>query len=529
MTMSDHVDTAALSMRDARSTRAPQPYRPDAPDIVVIVLDDLGFAQLGCFGSDLETPNLDRLAARGVRFTNFHTTAICSPTRACLLTGRNHHRVGMGMLPDLPVNFPGYTGVFPDDVATIAEILRADGYLTAAIGKRHLTARDQRATGPYDMWPTGVGFEHYYGFLNGETNQWTPNLIRDQHHVEPPATPDDGYHLDADLADEAIRRLRDWRLHQPDRPSFLWYATAAPHAPHQAPPEWIERFRGRFDRGWDVWREETFTRQKAAGIVPADAELSPRPDWVEAWADIEPDRRRLYARMMEVFAGFLAHADHHIGRVLDAVEERWNRQDYRSQFAELKLHRLPQLLVHELTPLGVLAGAELPPRIHTLGRPVLSHQSALAFYRGEIAPLPDLKSPEGIEVGKRTSLIGQYRSKYALSDEDRARMIVEICRYRREPCVVAVAAWETEGSDSELLPRILKTMRQRPEFEPFMAPEVWETLVLLFDPEGAEIPVEQAAVAQQVFYRYYSFGDPFPEAAMSRVRAACEAGGQCAP
>ncbi|MEE2678098.1 MAG: fused MFS/spermidine synthase [Myxococcota bacterium] len=214
---------------------------------------------------------------------------------------------------------------------------------------------------------------------------------------------------------------------------------------------------------------------------------------------------------------------------LDAVEERWNRQDYRSQFAELKLHRLPQLLVHELTPLGVLAGAELPPRIHTLGRPVLSHQSALAFYRGEIAPLPDLTSPEGIEVGKRTSLIGQYRSKYALSDEDRARMIVEICRYRREPCVVAVAAWETEGSDSELLPRILKTMRQRPEFEPFMAPEVWETLVLLFDPEGAEIPVEQAAVAQQVFYRYYSFGDPFPEAAMSRVRAACEAGGQCAP
>lgn len=307
-------------MRDARSTRAPQPYRPDAPDIVVIVLDDLGFAQLGCFGSDLETPNLDRLAARGVRFTNFHTTAICSPTRACLLTGRNHHRVGMGMLPDLPVNFPGYTGVFPDDAATIAEILRADGYLTAAIGKWHLTARDQRATGPYDMWPTGVGFEHYYGFLNGETNQWTPNLIRDQHHVEPPTTPDDGYHLDADLADEAIRRLRDWRLHQPDRPSFLWYATAAPHAPHQAPPEWIERFRGRFDRGWDVWREETFTRQKAAGIVPADAELSPRPDWVEAWADIEPERRRLYARMMEVFAGFLAHADHHIGRVLDAVE-----------------------------------------------------------------------------------------------------------------------------------------------------------------------------------------------------------------
>ena len=176
------------------------------------------------------------------------------------------------------------------------------------------------ATGPYDMWPTGVGFEHYYGFLNGETNQWTPNLIRDQQHVEPPATPDEGYHLDANLADEAIHRLRQWKLHQPDRPFFLWYATAAPHAPHQAPPEWIDRFAGRFDGGWDDWRERTFARQKEMGIVPPDAELSARPDWVEAWSDIDPDRRRLYARMMEVYAGFLAHADHHIGRVLDAIE-----------------------------------------------------------------------------------------------------------------------------------------------------------------------------------------------------------------
>ena len=316
-----------LSMRDAVSERAPRPYRKSAPNIVVIVLDDLGFAQAGCYGSDLETPNLDRIAERGIRFTNFHTTAICSPTRACLLTGRNHHRVGMGMLPDLPVNFPGYTGTFPDNAATIAEILKADGYVTSAIGKWHLTARDQRATGPYDMWPTGVGFEHYYGFLNGETNQWTPNLIRDQQHVEPPATPDEGYHLDANLADEAIHRLRQWKLHQPDRPFFLWYATAAPHAPHQAPPEWIDRFAGHFDGGWDDWRERTFARQKEMGIVPPDAELSARPDWVEAWSDIDPDRRRLYARMMEVYAGFLAHADHHIGRVLDAIEASGQADD----------------------------------------------------------------------------------------------------------------------------------------------------------------------------------------------------------
>jgi arylsulfatase len=287
---------------------------------LVIVLDDLGFAQLGCFGSDLDTPNLDRLAARGVRFTNFHTTAVCSPTRACLLTGRSHHRVGMGMLPDLPVNFPGYTGEFPDNAATMAEILRARGWSTTAIGKWHLTPRDQRAEGPFHMWPTGVGFDRYYGFLNGETSQWTPNLVRDQTHVEPPSTPDEGYHLDKDLADEAISQLRALRLANTERPFLMWFASGSPHAPHQVPAEWIERFAGRFDDGWDTWREQTFARQKAMGIVPDHAELSERPKWVEPWAEIDPDRQRLYSRMMEVFAAFLAHTDHQLGRVLDHLE-----------------------------------------------------------------------------------------------------------------------------------------------------------------------------------------------------------------
>jgi len=319
MTSGDET-TIELALADSLAPRVGTPYPVGAPNVVVIILDDLGFAQLGCYGSDLDTPNIDRLADRGVRFTNFHTTAVCSPTRACLLTGRNHHRVGMGMLPDLPVNFPGYTGMFPESASTIAEILSDEGYSTTAIGKWHLVPRDQRATGPYDMWPTGVGFDRYYGFLNGETNQWTPNLIRDQQHVEPPRTPEEGYHLDADLADEAIRQLRELRNTHPDRPFLLWYATGAPHAPHQAPPEWIERFEGRFDAGWDVWREETFTRQKSLGVIPADAELSARPEWVEAWDEIDSDRQRLYARMMEVYAAFLAHADHQIGRVLDEIE-----------------------------------------------------------------------------------------------------------------------------------------------------------------------------------------------------------------
>ncbi len=294
---------------------------------MVIVLDDLGFAQLGCYGSDIETPNLDRVAARGIRFTNFHTTAICSPTRACLLTGRNHHRVGMGMLPDLPLPFPGYTGRFPDGAGTLAEILRRHGWATRAIGKWHLVPRDQRATGPFDMWPTRVGFERYYGFLNGETNQWTPSLIRDQHHVEPPRTPEEGYHLDADLADEAIAQLRELRVNQPSRPFLLWYATAAPHAPHQVPAEWIERYRGRFDEGWDVWRERVLARQIELGVVPPDTVLSPRPSWVPAWDELPADQRRLYARMMEVFAAFVTHCDHHIGRVLDHLDDSGELDD----------------------------------------------------------------------------------------------------------------------------------------------------------------------------------------------------------
>ena len=319
--------TINLALKDSAAPPAPPPYRAGAPNVMVIVLDDLGFGQLGCFGSDLATPNIDRLAASGLRFTNFHTTAVCSPTRACLLTGRNHHRVGMGMLPDLPVNYPGYTGQFPAGAGTLPQVLLAQGWSTTAIGKWHLVPRDQRATGPFHMWPTQLGFERYYGFLNGETNQWTPNLVRDQSHVEPPRTPEEGYHLDADLADEAIRQLRDLRLHNPSRPFFLWYATASPHAPHQVPREWSDRYRGRFDAGWDRWREETFARQKALGVVPEHAELSARPPWVAAWADLDDDRRRLYSRMMEVFAGFLSHSDHHIGRVLAELDRSGQRDD----------------------------------------------------------------------------------------------------------------------------------------------------------------------------------------------------------
>ena len=308
-------------MAETAPTRAGSPFAEGAPNVLVLVLDDLGFAHLGCYGSDLDTPNLDRLAGRGVRFTNFHTTAMCSPTRACLLTGRNSHRVGMGMLPDLPTNFGAYSGEFPENAATMAEILGGEGYATYCVGKWHLVPRDQRDSGPHRMWPLGRGFENYYGFLNGETNQWTPNLVRDNTHVEPPYGPEEGYHLDVDLADNAIEYHQLLRNSHPDRPWFMWYATAAPHAPHQAPADWIEAYSGRFDRGWDAWREESLARQVELGILPEGTELSARPDWVPEWDSLDADQKRLYARMMEVFAAFVSHADAQIGRFLDHLED----------------------------------------------------------------------------------------------------------------------------------------------------------------------------------------------------------------
>ena len=314
-----HIATTTAESVSAPSAWPAFPRR--GMNVVMVVLDDLGFAQLGCFGSDLETPTFDRLAAGGLRFTNFHTTALCSPTRACLLTGRNHHRVGVGFLPDVPMRFPGYTGRIPPTASTLAEILREAGYATFAVGKWHLTPRDERTpAGPFEQWPLGKGFERFYGFLGGDANQWTPDLVRDNSSTEPPRRPEDGYHLSEDLADQAIAYMRELRVHQPERPFFLYLSTGATHAPHHVPRDWIDRYAGRFDDGWDVWRSATLARQRAAGIVPPTAQLSERPPWVQEWAGLAADERRLYARMQEVFAGFASHADHHVGRVVAEIE-----------------------------------------------------------------------------------------------------------------------------------------------------------------------------------------------------------------
>jgi arylsulfatase A-like enzyme len=292
-----------------------------APNIVLILLDDVGFGTCGTFGGPVPTPALDRVAAHGLRFNQFHTTALCSPTRAAMLTGRNHHTVHMGGIPEGANVFPGYDSIIPKEAASVAEILRQSGYSTAAFGKWHLTPLwEQTLAGPFDRWPTGLGFDRFYGILNAEASQWEPPMFDQTTPVMPYEGRDD-YHMTEDIADKAISWMRVQKASQPDKPFFSYIATGAMHCPHHVGPEWIEKFKGQFDQGWDALRREIYKRQLAMGVIPAGTKLTDRPDEVPSW-DEYPDRYKPVAsRLMEVFAGFLAHTDAQIGRVLDAVEE----------------------------------------------------------------------------------------------------------------------------------------------------------------------------------------------------------------
>ena len=307
----------------------PTPAHPgeQAPNVIVVLLDDTGFAQLGCYGSDMATPNIDRLAAAGLRYTNFHVTPLCSPTRAALLTGRNHHEVGMRSLSNFSSGYPHMRGHVSDHAGTAAEVLRDEGYTTFAVGKWHLCAMENAsAAGPYDQWPCQRGFDRFYGFMEGETDQFHPELVYDNHQVDPPAGPEDGYHLTEDLVDHAVGFIHDTVSIRPDRPFFLYLALGAMHAPHQAPDTYLEKYRGRYDEGWDVAREKWFARQLEMGLLPPETELAPRNPGVEEWATMPETHRRLASRLQEAFAAFLDHTDVQIGRLIDALE-KLNRLD----------------------------------------------------------------------------------------------------------------------------------------------------------------------------------------------------------
>jgi arylsulfatase A-like enzyme len=304
----------------------PQPIRAPkgSPNILLILLDDIGFADTSTFGGLAQTPELDRLAAKGIRYNNFNTAAMCSPTRAALLTGRNHHRVGFGMIADLAGGYPGYNAVWKQSTASVAEVLREAGYSTAAFGKWHNTPDwEISPIGPFDRWPTGLGFEYFYGFMGpaGDENQWEPSkLYRGTVAVDPPATAAHGYHLTTDITNEAIQWLHVHDSFAPEKPYFLYFATGAVHIPHHVGKEWIEKYRGKFDQGWDKLREETFVRQLQLGVIPRGTKLTPRPRQIPSWDSLSKDRKTLYARQMEIYAGFIAQTDYEVGRLLKEVQ-----------------------------------------------------------------------------------------------------------------------------------------------------------------------------------------------------------------
>ena len=301
-----------------------EPLRPPAgaPNVLVILLDDVGFGASSAFGGPCSTPTAERLARRGLKYNRFHTTALCAPTRQALLTGRNHHAVGMGGITEMATPIPGYNSIRPNTAAPLAETLKLNGYSTAQFGKCHeVPPWETSPMGPFRQWPTGSGFEYFYGFVGGETNQYYPALYEGTKPVEPDRTPEEGYHFTEDMTDKAVDWVRQQKALMPDKPFFVYYAPGATHAPHHVPKEWADKYEGAFDGGWDALREETFERQKALGVIPPDAELTRRPEEIPAWEDVPDELKPVLARQMEVYAGFLEHTDHHIGRLIDTLDD----------------------------------------------------------------------------------------------------------------------------------------------------------------------------------------------------------------
>ena len=293
-----------------------------APNVLIVLIDDVGFGASSAFGGPISTPNAERLAKTGLKFNRFHTTALCSPTRQALLTGRNHHSVNMGCITELATSAPGYSSVRPKDKAPLAETLKLNGYSTAQFGKCHeVPVWETSPMGPFGAWPTGGGgFEYFYGFIGGETNQWYPAIYEGATPIEPEKTPEEGYHFTEDMTNKAIKWVRQQKALMPDKPFFMYFAPGATHAPHHVPKEWIEKYKGKFDGGWDKLREETFARQKKLGVIPADAVLTKRPDEIPAYDDMPAALKPILAREMEIYAGFLEHTDHHIGRLFDTLK-----------------------------------------------------------------------------------------------------------------------------------------------------------------------------------------------------------------
>ncbi|QGJ68688.1 Arylsulfatase [Planctomycetales bacterium 10988] len=400
----------------------------DAPNILLILTDDVGFGASSTFGGPIPTPTFDRVANNGLRFNHFHTTALCSPTRAALLTGRNHHSVATACIMECGVGFPGYDTLVPKSKRGLGTILKHNGYNTAWFGKNHNVPDWQTSqSGPFDLWPVGLGFEYFYGFIGGDTNQWSPAIVENTTPLEPP-TGDPNYHFDVDLADHCIKWIRMQNAVAPEKPFFAYYAPGTAHAPHHAPKEWIAKFKGKFDHGWDQQREMTFAKQKEMGIIPKDAKLTERSPGIAAWDSLNADEKKVYARMMEVYCAALAHCDHQMGRVIDTIEEVGELDNTLIIFIQgdngASAEGSPQGLLNEMTFFNNIKEpfSEVLRRMDELGSPMTFNHYPIGWAHAMDTPFQWTKQVASHFGGTRNALAiswprgikgsGQVRSQF---------------------------------------------------------------------------------------------------------------------
>jgi arylsulfatase A-like enzyme len=481
----EHV---GLTTHDAKSPDTSFPpierLRPPegAPNILIVLLDDAGFGSSSAFGGPCQTPTFERLAANGLKYNRFHTTALCSPTRQALLTGRNHHAVGMGGITEIATSAPGYSSIRPKTAAPLAETLKLNGYSTAQFGKCHeVPVWETSPLGPFDSWPSGGGgFEHFYGFIGGETNQYAPALYDGTTPVEPGKTPDEGYHFTEDMTDHAIDWIRQQKALMSDKPFFVYYAPGATHAPHHVPAEWSAKYKGKFDQGWDKLREETLARQKELGVVPQDAELTERPAEIPAWDDTPDEMKPIFARQMEVYAGFMEHTDHHVGRVIDALEELEILDDTLVYVIVgdngASAEGTPNGCFNELVVLNGAAGLEtvefMTSRIDDFGTPKAYNHYSVAWAHAMDTPYQWTKQVASHWGGTRNGAIVHWPAHVKAKSEIRSQFhhVIDIAA-----TVLDVAGLPEPSFVHGIQQMPLHGVSMAPSFDDAGAPEVRET------------------------------------------------------
>lgn len=426
-----HVGLTTYDAKDPNTKYPPiTTLRPpdEAPNVLIVLIDDVGFGASSAFGGPCNTPVAERMAANGLKLNRFHTTALCSPTRQALLTGRNHHSVGMGGVTEIATSAPGYSSVRPKDKAPIAETLRLNGYSTSQFGKCHeVPVWEVSPVGPFHQWPTGSGFEHFYGFVGGEANQYYPGLYEGTTPVEPEKTPEEGYTLTEDLADRAITWVRQQQALAPDKPFFMYFAPGATHAPHHVPKEWSDKYKGKFDGGWDVLREQILARQKELGVVPETAELTRRHDEIPAWDDMPAELKPVLARQMEIYAGFMEQTDFHVGRVVDAIEELGVLDDTLVYYIigdnGASAEGTPNGCFNEMCTLNGLAGIEttefLLSKIDDFGTPKAYNHYAVGWAHALCAPYQWTKQIASHWGGTRTGTIVHWPNGFTDKGQQR--------------------------------------------------------------------------------------------------------------